>query len=196
MIKTKDAKPQKYDGSEFTYQAIFDFINIYSETFVFKDTKEEEVKSAASKPWLSERVPSFNSESGNDICLKKEGALCVVYVVKDEASKQAAHVDSLYSVGAQFSSKISRGINFYFMYLDASSEPDFAKMFKLESDELPKVVIMNPGKRKRYLVHGGSINENDLSNTLDKILGGDAKFVNVKDNELPKLVSKHPETSK
>ena len=57
LIKNKEAKPQKYEGTDFTYQAIFDFINIYSETFVFKDVNEEEVKSSASKPWLNERVP-------------------------------------------------------------------------------------------------------------------------------------------
>jgi len=55
---------------------------------------------------------------------------------------------------------------------------------------------MNPGKRKRYLVHKGAITENDISSTLDKILGGDAKFVNIKDNELPKLVGKFKEVSK
>jgi thiol-disulfide isomerase/thioredoxin len=80
MIKEKDGKPQKYEGKEYSYQAIFDFINIYSETFVFKNNNEEAVVSAASKPWLSEKVPQVASESFDDICLKKEGALCVIYV--------------------------------------------------------------------------------------------------------------------
>lgn len=57
LIKTKDAKPIKYDGKEFTYQALFDFLNIYSETFVFKEGNEE-VKSSANKPWLSDRLPN------------------------------------------------------------------------------------------------------------------------------------------
>ena len=41
------------------------------------------------------------------------------------------------------------------------------------------------------MVHRGEISETAISSTLDKILGGDAKFINIKDNELPKLVSKH-----
>mmetsp|Transcript_27254 Transcript_27254/g.26300 ORF Transcript_27254/g.26300 Transcript_27254/m.26300 type:complete len:254 (-) Transcript_27254:42-803(-) len=192
LIKTKDAKPQKYEGTDFSYQAIFDFINIYSETFVFKDVKEDEIKSSASKPWLSEKVPAFNSDSANDVCLKKEGSLCVIYIVKDEASKNQEHQDSLYSVGQDFSSKISRGINFLFMYLDASKEPDFFKIFKIEESELPAVAVLNPGKRKRYLLHRGAINESEVSTTLDKILGGDAKFTNIKDG-LPNLVSKYEE---
>lgn len=55
LLKDKDSKPQKYEGKEYNYQALFDFINIYSETFVFRNNNEE-VKSAASKPWLSEKV--------------------------------------------------------------------------------------------------------------------------------------------
>jgi hypothetical protein len=45
--------------------------------------------SAASKPWLSERVPQVTSDSADDICLKKEGALCVIYVAKDAAIAKA-----------------------------------------------------------------------------------------------------------
>lgn len=48
---------------------------------------------------------------------------------------------------------------------------------------------MNPGKRKRFLVHEKGITEALVSETLDKILGGDAKFTNIKGNDLPKLVS-------
>lgn len=80
------------------------------------------------------------------------------------------------------------------MWLDASQEPKFSEMFGIPADDLPKVVILNPGKRKRFLLHSGSINENDISATLDKILGGDAKFTNIKGNSLEALVSKYPET--
>lgn len=78
------------------------------------------------------------------------------------------------------------------MWLDASAEPKFAEMFG--TDNLPKVAILNPGKRKRFLLHTGSINESDISATLDKILGGDAKFTNIKGNALEALVSKYPDT--
>ena len=98
LIKTKDGKPIPYEGSDYTYQGVFDFINIYSETFVFRDG-EEEVKSAATKPWLSERLPQLATESGNDICFKREGALCVIYIVKDESQKTADTTDLLYNVG-------------------------------------------------------------------------------------------------
>jgi hypothetical protein len=57
-------------------------------------------------------------------------------------------------------------------------------------------VILNPGKRKRYLIHDKEFNEAGLSVTFEKILGGDAKFVNIKGNELPKLVSNFKEEKK
>ena len=79
------------------------------------------------------------------------------------------------------------------MWLDASAEPDFFGVFGLELGNLPQVAILNPSKRKRFLVHAGDINEAGISKTMDKILGGDAKFTNVKGNELPKLVTKYPE---
>ena len=53
-------------------------------------------------------------------------------------------------------------------------------------------MILNPAKRKRFLVHEKSLTESDISETLDKILGGDARFTNIKGNELPELVSKYP----
>jgi hypothetical protein len=49
------------------------------------------------------------------------------------------------------------------MWLDASAEPGFFKMFDVKGENLPKVVILNPGKRKRFLVHEKGINEQDIS---------------------------------
>ena len=45
-------------------------------------------------------------------------------------------------------------------------------------------MFLNPGKRKRYLVHDGEINAKSISkyylynkeSTIEKIVGGDAKF--------------------
>ena len=97
------------------------------------------------------------------------------------------------ALGEAFESKISRGISWKFMQLDASQEPEFAQL--LEVENYPKVVVMNPGKRKRFLAHDGPITYADVENTLNKILGGDARFKNIKGNKLPALVSKYPETA-
>ena len=76
------------------------------------------------------------------------------------------------------------------MWLDAETEADFASTFNLDS--YPAVAILNPGKRKRYLLHEGDINDTNIEKTLDKILAGDAKFKTIKGNKLPELVSEYP----
>jgi len=91
----------------------------------------------------------------------------------------------LNAVGQTFASKISRGITFYFSWLDASKEKEFADIFG--QTEFPQVVVLNPGKKKRFLVHEGVIDANGVSTTLDKILGGDAKFKAIKGNKVPDL---------
>ena len=53
ILKHGEKKPFKYEGESFTYKDLFEFINIYSETFVHPDTADKNVESAAAKPWLS-----------------------------------------------------------------------------------------------------------------------------------------------
>lgn len=36
ILKHGEKKPILYDGDDFSYNALFEFINTYSETFVFK----------------------------------------------------------------------------------------------------------------------------------------------------------------
>lgn len=154
----KDGKPIKYEGKEFTYNGIFEFINVYSQIFVdpTKQSNNEPKQSSAAKPWLIANVPQLTSDSGNDICLKKDGVLCIVMVVKDAASVNKDQMDQISKLGEEMESKISRGISFNFMWLDASTEPEFAEVFEL-GDSMPSVVVLNPGKRKRFLVHEGEI---------------------------------------
>jgi len=75
--------------------------------------------------------------------------------------------------------------------LNASANKDFFSVFSLQEEELPKVIVLNPGKRKRFLVHEDIISESAIEATLEKILGGDSRFKNIKDNTLPELVSSY-----
>jgi hypothetical protein len=76
----------RFDSKEFTYNSIFEFINVHSQIFVDPTAKENDVprQSNASKPWMIPNVPQMTKDSGNDICLKKDGALCVILVVKNK----------------------------------------------------------------------------------------------------------------
>ena len=132
----------------------------------------------------------MTQDSGNDICLKKDGSLCIIMVVKDASSLDKKAIDQIGELGEEYESKIARGIAFRFMWLDASTEPEFANVFDLS--EHPKIVVMNPGKRKRFLIHQGEITASSVRNTLEQILSGDARFKAIKGNKLPELVSKYP----
>ena len=81
ILKLGEKAPIWYDGDDYSYAALFEFINVYSETFVIPTGDDEAVESRASKPWLSEAVPFLSKDSANDICLKKDGILCVIYLV-------------------------------------------------------------------------------------------------------------------
>lgn len=189
VVIKADGKNVMYDGKEFLYSPIFEFLNVHSQIFVDPNAKDNQPKqSSAAKPWLVVPVPKLSADSGNDICLKKDGALCIILVAKDEASVNEKQLEELNAVGQNFASKISRGISFYFMWVDSAAEPEFTSVFNLEGD-LPQLVILNPGKRKRYLLHEGDITEKSIEGTLDKILGGDARFKTIKGNKMPDLVS-------
>eukprot|EP00356_Strombidium_inclinatum_P004709 CAMPEP_0170493486 /NCGR_PEP_ID=MMETSP0208-20121228/13968_1 /TAXON_ID=197538 /ORGANISM="Strombidium inclinatum, Strain S3" /LENGTH=401 /DNA_ID=CAMNT_0010769419 /DNA_START=30 /DNA_END=1235 /DNA_ORIENTATION=+ len=193
VVVKSEGKPITYDGAQFTYQPIFEFLNVHSQIFVDpRKADNQPTESAASRPWLTVAVPQITAESGNDICLQKDGALCVILVAKDKSQASSDVLEIMNSVGQGFASKISRGISFYFSWLDTSAEPEFAATFGLPEEDLPKIVVMNPGKRKRFMLHEGEISEAGIEGTLDKILGGDARFKAVKGNKLPKLVSEYP----
>jgi hypothetical protein len=108
MLKGNEA-PKLYDGEDFTYQHLFDFINIYSETFVFGGT-EAVIESGATKAWLSERIPFLSKDSGNDVCFSKDGTLCVLYVTPCRHSVDQAVIDELTAVKDDFVSKVTKGI--------------------------------------------------------------------------------------
>ena len=194
VIKS-EGKPIKYEGKSMLYSNVFEFINVYSQIFVDPTDKENQAsvkQSSASKPWLVVNVPQLTKDSANDVCLQKDGILCVILVSKDKEmrTQNDKMVDEINKVGQSFASKIRRGIGFNMMWLDAQTESDFASTFSLES--YPAVVILNPGKRKRFLQHAGEINDTNIEKTLDKILSGDAKFKTIKGNKLPELVSEYP----
>ena len=66
------------------------------------------------------------------------------------------------------------------MRLDATAVADFAGTFGIEDDQLPALVVLNPGKKKRFLHSEYGLTEQGITETLDRILGGDARFKMVK----------------
>ena len=65
------------------------------------------------------------------------------------------------------------------MWLNAGIEKSWASIFGYDGND--KVVILNPGKRKRFAPHEGAITRDQISLTLENIIGGNARFTRVSD---------------
>ena len=90
IIKATERKPIPFKGA-MKYHNIFEFLNIYSETFVAGGGSS--VDSPATKSWLNEVVPELNDKSNMDICLGLKKTLCVIYLTTDQVPDE--HIDVL-----------------------------------------------------------------------------------------------------
>jgi hypothetical protein len=65
------------------------------------------------------------------------------------------------------------------MWLNGAVEKSWAGIFGYSGSD--QVVILNPGKRKRFTPHEGPISKDAISVTLETIIGGNARFNRVSD---------------
>ena len=82
-------------------------------------------------------------------------------IILDAQKPEKEYIDALKDANSLYDRKISRGSQFKFMWLDVSRELEWSKIFTVEN--YPVVVVLNPGKRKRYLVHEGKITTSAIS---------------------------------
>lgn len=186
-----ELKKETYSGA-LNFLEIQKWVNPYIESGVgdkvgagAKQAEESSIED--DQPWLSQEVPELTGKSANSICFKGEG-LCVIYL-KDGAASQP-EMDMLTGLSKKFTSQLSdRGAKMKWMWLNLGVETAFKDLFK--PDQLPSAVVFNPHKRLRFtkLDHGedGSTkgDESGLSNLVDKVLGGDARFTPVPGQKLP-----------
>lgn len=172
VIKTNEPKPIPYKG-EIKYQPIFEFLNVYSETFVPGGANLN-----VNKPWLNEPVPELNSKSAGDLALKTDGKLNVIYLTRE------APTDSLKNELIPLTTD-NKYENYKYSWLNIDQEPTWAKMFN-KVEEYPKIVVVSFGKRKKYVVHENEITTSSIASTLEKINNGDAHFITIK-GEIPSL---------
>ncbi|KAL4478385.1 hypothetical protein ABPG74_006620 [Tetrahymena malaccensis] len=178
IVITGERKPIPYTG-EMKYQDIFNFLNVYSQTFVPGGTQEQ----SATKSWLNELVPEMHIKSARDICLGQEGILCVLLFHSGKPDVEI--IDTFKTLHSQYGIKHDRGLQYKFMWIDAAQEQKWAQFFKFEGN--PKVVLINPGKRKRVLDHEGEVTISSLKSTIEKISNGDARFKRLADSDIPEF---------
>jgi hypothetical protein len=123
-------------------------------------------------------VPELHHKSAKDICLGTEGTLCVILITSERPTR--ALKDEFEALNAKYDRKIERGTKYKFMWLNGALEKAWASIFGYSGSDL--VVVLNPGKRKRFTPHEGPISKDAVSATLETIIGGNARFNRVSDN--------------
>eukprot|EP00922_Rhytidocystis_sp_ex-Travisia-forbesii_P021620 GHVS01031661.1.p1 GENE.GHVS01031661.1~~GHVS01031661.1.p1 ORF type:complete len:455 (+),score=90.91 GHVS01031661.1:57-1421(+) len=189
LLKHDSKQPLLFKGKETTFPALFEWLNVFSETFVLGGGfTDDAVDLSATKPWLIERVPEVTAASQQDICFNKSDkskGLCVIYL-KTGRPLTAEETAMLEQLSEQFTSHLTgRGATFRWMWMDLSVEKGFVDLFEVPA--LPSVAVFNPHKRLRFtsLPADTPANAATIKQLLDKIAGGDARFRNVKGQTLP-----------
>eukprot|EP00340_Litonotus_pictus_P002081 CAMPEP_0170527322 /NCGR_PEP_ID=MMETSP0209-20121228/12812_1 /TAXON_ID=665100 ORGANISM="Litonotus pictus, Strain P1" /NCGR_SAMPLE_ID=MMETSP0209 /ASSEMBLY_ACC=CAM_ASM_000301 /LENGTH=339 /DNA_ID=CAMNT_0010817795 /DNA_START=209 /DNA_END=1228 /DNA_ORIENTATION=+ len=177
-------KHQTYEG-ENKFKNLFDFVNVYSETFfkVGEDKTKASEETKADKPWLNEKLPELNNKSGNDVCFKVEGVICVVLVSNGKPENKI--IDIMSELQNYLSPKIDRGIKYKFGWINSETQSQFLEATGVSS--VPKIVLVNPGKRKRFYVSDEELNLESLPNVFDKLASGDLRFKVFPGNNVPEL---------
>jgi hypothetical protein len=165
-LAVNDKKPKFYEG-ENKYKLIFDFLNVYSETFfkVGEDKTKATDQTKQDKPWLNEKLPELTKESSSDICFKVDGVVCVVLINKEKPSDEL--INLFVTLQNFLSPKIDRGgIKYKFAWINSSTQGDFMKTIELQSGAGPNLMLVNPGKRKRFYVMEDGLEEEKMSNNI------------------------------
>ncbi len=167
MVISVDKKTVFYDG-ENKFKPLFDFLNVYSETFfrVGEDKTKASEQTKADKPWLSEKLPELTIESANEVCFKVDGVVCVVLLNKE---KPGDDLINLYSnIQNWLSPKIDRGgVKYKFGWINSTTQKNFLKSLELPEGSGPNLILINPAKRKRFFVLEGEQSEENMSKTID-----------------------------
>ena len=96
-------------------------------------------------------------------------------------------VDTIATVRESFVSNLEgRGLEFSFMWVDVNLNSEWPKAFEIE--EFPQVIVLNHGKRKKFMPHKEElVTESSLSALLNQIIGGNGRFKRIEGNKLPTL---------
>merc|ERR1712217_236420 len=189
MQRGAKAEIKEVYSGDMKFGSLKDWVNLHSESGMGDKVagaggKEEESIEDA-KPWLVQEVPELTAKSQQDICFKGEG-LCVIYLKDGDLSNE--ETDMLTGLSKKFTSQLSdRGAKMKWMWLNTKIETEYRALFAPEA--MPSAVVFNPHKRLRFTKLSDDdevkADVNSLTNLLDKVLGGDARFKMVPGQKLP-----------
>jgi hypothetical protein len=173
VVKNGVKKPFVFT-KEINYKNLFEFLNVFSEQFVPTDSS----KASDEKPWLFEAIPELHDKSANDVCTSLDKTLCVI--VFSNGKPVAGIIDQLKDLKKNFENNLDRSVGFKLMWLDSSKHSHWNREFDVADNSSLQVRVLNPGRRKRYVKMEGDFSFKSIEKVLEKIVGGDARFINIK----------------
>ena len=179
VLKAGIKKPNLFT-KEPTFKNLYEFMNIFSEQFVPTDSET----STEAKSWLFEPVPELTSKSGNDICIGQDKTLCVILFTPQKPEGDI--LETLKSLKVDFTSRMEGSLSYKFMWINSKRQSHWVRDLGVDDTDALTVRVLNPGRRKRYVKMEEKFSFNAVTKVLEKISGGDARFINI-NRDLPKL---------
>jgi len=173
VVKSGVKKPFLFT-KEIGYKNLFEFLNVFSEQFVPTDSS----KASDEKPWLFEPIPELTDKSAKEICYDLDKTLCVI--VFSSGKPSAETIEELKVLKKSFENNLDRSVGFKLMWIDSSKHSHWNREFDVADNGHKQVRVLNPGRRKRYVKMEGEFSFNNVEKVLEKIVGGDARFINIR----------------
>jgi hypothetical protein len=114
-----------------------------------------------------------------------DGTICVLLINKEKPTEDL--ITLFNNLQNHLSPKIDRGIKYRFGWINSSAQAKFIDATGLQNGDGPKLMIVNPGSRKRFYVQESDLSEANIKNTFDKLAGGEIRFKNFPSNSIPEL---------
>jgi len=96
------------------------------------------------------------------LCFKVDGIVCVLLINKEKPDEILSNLFT--ELQNYLSPKINRGLKYKFGWLNSSAQTKFLESVDLAVGSGPYMMLVNPGKRKRFHVLEGGLEENNMSN--------------------------------
>ncbi|CDJ58088.1 thioredoxin, putative [Eimeria maxima] len=193
VVVRKDKKDEVYKGA-FEFQKLFDWLNVFSETFVmgggFSDTAPAAEFDPELQPWKVEAIPELTKQSSQDVCFKKSNKFVCVMLAKKGRELTPEEQEMMESLKEDYEGHDGKGPDFRFMWIDLATEKEWAELFDVS--KTPTVVAINPHKKVRFLKLDGDLpaTKPHIRKMLEKISSGDARFKIVPQAKVPKFVDR------
>ena len=117
--------------------------------------------------------------------MKVDGIICVVLI--NNGKPTDVTINQIVELQNYLSPKIDRGVKYKFGWIDSTSQSAFMGTIGQEAGSGPSLMLINPGKRKRYYVMEGELQEDKMREVFERLASGDIRFVNFPGNTIPEL---------